>query len=690
MTIKLPVGGRPVCTMLSGNHGGCALSQLLELINRNDDYEQIGGDMLRIVVEGLGADRGYVFQYSADYVTPPQLLFECFSENGSADSVRSTREPGAFSGYLDFLFDHRPVVFPSDDIAVPEEGGIGSRVVCGIWVNDRLYGFIGMDWFDCENVPDESTVKILHNAAIMFALAFKQTHQYEQLQESVSLSRQIMDNLPIPILLVDPDFRVRAANPSKKVNVDLPLPKLLGTFCYDTVCKCGAPPDFCAVQETIRTRKPARKEFSFGGKRLISTSQPIFDRRGKMKQILSVDIDITEVTNQKEELKAAMEQAQAANLAKSYFLATVSHELRTPLNAVIGFSEILQDAEVDDATRKEYLNAIHFAGTALLNLINDVLDLSSLEADKTVIAPSKNDVAGLLEQVGTVFKLKAKQKGISLTIDASGMRQSLYVDNLRLRQILLNLIGNAVKFTAAGGVSIKGVFTPGEGGRGILRVSVSDTGIGISPQDKERIFEPFVHDSVIRGKRMYEGSGLGLTISRRLAAKMGGSITLESELGKGSSFQLEIGTEYEEKPPTAGPEKPVSVQEGAGSLKKDLHLLLVDDVPINLKVLAAMLTRFGVRCTQEESPAKAIDLLRQGRRYDMILTDMWMPEMNGLEMTRHIRQELKITDIPILIITADTQVPEEFGKVFDYVLYKPVTMKSLAEMFRAMSAEKPS
>lgn len=665
--------------MLNGSdNGGCALSRLLELINRNDNYELIGEDMLRIVVESLGAGHGYVFQYSADYVTPPRLLFECSSESASGGATPKTPEPEAFTGYLDRLFDHRPVVLSAQEIAASGSGDAASGLICGIWVNDRLYGFIGLEWSDCGVAPDESMVKILGNAAIMFALAFKQTHQYEQLQESVSLSRQIMDNLPIPILLVDTDFRVRAANPTKKVNVELPLPKLLGTLCYETVCKSGIPPEFCAVQETMHTRRPCSKEFSFGGKRLISTSQPIFDRHGEMKQILSVDIDITEVTRQKEELKAAMEQAQAANLAKSYFLATVSHELRTPLNAVIGFSEILQDAEVDEATRKEYLSAINFSGTALLNLINDVLDLSSLEADKVLITPSRNDVAGLLEQVASVFMLKAKQKGIGLSADVSGIRNPLLVDNLRLRQILLNLIGNAVKFTTTGEVAIRGAFAPGEDGWGTLRISVSDTGVGISPQDRERIFEPFIHDSIIRGKRMYEGSGLGLTISRRLADRMGGSIKLESEPGKGSTFTLEIRTGYEDAPEEGAVEKAASAPEAARNPGKGLRLLLVDDVPVNLKVLAAMATRLGAGCTQEESPEKAVELLRQGERFDVILTDMWMPVMNGMEMAEHIRRKLGITDIPIIAITADMQVSEEAGKVFDRILHKPVTLESLS------------
>ena len=672
----------PLCTMLRDDpQGECTLSLLLELINRNDDYERIGDEMLRIVSESLGAARGFVFRYGDDYISPPLKIFEWL-----APAKLPPLMPEDFSGCLDALLEQRPVILKAGDLADGRQPDIQCRLLSGIWANDRLYGFVGIDYCSFDDNCSDSVVKILRNAAIMFALAFKQTHQHEQLLETASQSRQIMDNLPLPILLVDTDFRVRAANPTKKINVDLPLPKLLGTFCYETVCKFGAPPEFCAVQETLHTGQPSRKEFSFGGKRLISTSQPIFDRHGKMKSVLSVDIDITEVTRQKEALEAAMEQAQAANLAKSYFLATVSHELRTPLNAVIGFSEILQNGNVDAATQQEYLNAINFAGTSLLNLINDVLDLSNLEADKVLIDPVKSDVADLLQQVATVFTLKARQKGIRLEVDAAALCYPLYVDSLCLRQILLNLIGNAIKFTTEGGVTVRGAFAAEDDRQGLLRISVSDTGVGISSENQERIFEPFVHDSIIRGKRMYEGSGLGLTISRRLADKMGGSIRLESEPGKGSTFILEIRVKYDtsrdDRQDDAARKTATAAQ--SGTVTGERHMLLVDDVPINLKVLEVMLTRLGIQCTSVESPEAAIELLRQGKCYDMILTDMWMPGMNGLEMARYIRQDLRITDVPILAITADTQVSTDERAAFDYILYKPITLESLTIMLNDM------
>ncbi len=645
------------------------VERLLETINRNDDFTHAVNNMLRVVGEGAEAGRCYVYRYLDDDFSGAVKEFE-WSHSATVDILPDPAHCDALDKQQVLFLD-----YPSG----------WKRILLAIQTSDhRAYGFVGMDFPQNRQECHAGLTHVMKSFAQLFRLAHARTRQHAELLESLSLQRQIMDNIALPILLLDLDYRVMAANPNKKVNVEMPLEQLLGTHCYDNVCKYGAPPDFCATQETMRTQQPARKEFTFGEKRLVSTSQPIFDLNGKMQYVLSLDFDITEVTRQKEELKAAMEQAQAANRAKSNFLATVSHELRTPLNVVIGFAELLRNGGVDEEKQQEYLRSISFAGNALLGLINDVLDISNLEADTTQITPTQNDVAELIRQTAAIFAMKASEKRIELSISTDNIgHRMLYMDNLRLRQILLNLLGNAIKFTSEGRVAVDASFTEEDNERGTLVVRVSDTGIGIAPENQERIFEPFIHDSIIRGKWMYEGSGLGLTITRKLLDKMGGSIRLESEPGKGSTFIIQFNLVQYEAAPAVPPSSHTSPEHAGDDTRKDrkIRVLLVDDVPLNLKVLNAMLKLLHVDGISTYSAEAALDKLRTDGPFDLVLTDLWMPGQSGADLARIIREE-KIADIPVVAVTADTQLSAEDRQLFTDILYKPITLDPLREMLK--------
>ncbi len=647
------------------------VDQLLETVNEEMDFGPAVGKMLRVIGESTAADRCYVCKYLDEKFSGIEKTFE-WCDPAMPFTDLPDLEMSDFAGYHDTLLKHETVFQPT-------------RIIFGVWTARGLYGFVGIDYGWKRKEFPHSVIHATKSFTQLFRLTYERTRQHEKLLESTSLQTQIMDNISVPILLVDLDYRVMAANPTKKVNVSMPLDKLLGTHCYDNVCKFGAPPEFCAVQETMRTQQPSKKEFEFGGKHLINTSQPIFDRNGKMQYVLSIDLDVTEVTRQKEELKVAMEQAQAANYAKSNFLATVSHELRTPLNVVIGFSELLRNGGVDEKKQQEYLDSISFAGNALLGLINDVLDISSLEADTTQITPSRNDVAELIQQTTAIFMTKATEKKIEISTSTGGIGPyMLHVDNLRLRQILLNLVGNAIKFTSKGRVTVEASFTPDDGEYGTLVIRVSDTGIGIAPENQERIFEPFVHDSIIRGKWMYEGSGLGLTITRKLLDKMGGDIHLDSMPGQGSTFTIRFNQVKYEAAPESPPASRQQVLLGTDiNLLRDrkLRVLLVDDIALNLKVLAAMLKLLDVESERVDSGRAAMEKLHQDRDFDMILTDLWMPGMSGAEFSQALKDK-GFADIPIVAVTADTQISQEDRQLFADILYKPITVDSLRQMFR--------
>ena len=373
----------------------------------------------------------------------------------------------------------------------------------------------------------------------------------------------------------------------------------------------------------------------------------------------------------------ALKEAQDASRTKSYFLATMSHEIRTPLNAVIGFSELLKSGNLPKKEQAEYLDSIHLAGNSLLRLINDVLDLSKLEAEQTVFTPQPTDVGVLLHEIRAIFQYKVQQKKLFFRIDCPVDMPKFSLDSPRLRQVLLNLIGNAVKFTGHGGIILAVDYRLDGNGRGNLAIRISDTGIGITEEAQKKIFEPFVQGDSVRDTHVYGGTGLGLAISRRLIERMGGTIQLESEVGKGSVFIINlenIELVAMKTEPVAG-----NIGKASGDILRKRRVLLVDDVSINLKVLQAMLRKLDIECVCAESGKQTLEILDKDCNFDLIFSDLWMPEMDGAELAEKIHACPETVRLPIFAITADTQINSL--KEFHGVLHKPITLEKLNQFF---------
>lgn len=397
--------------------------------------------------------------------------------------------------------------------------------------------------------------------------------------------------------------------------------------------------------------------------------------------LLGMSIDLTDIIAMRKKLEVALERAEAANKAKSYFLASVSHELRTPLNAVIGFSELLQNDGLSSEERHQDLAAINYAGNTLLNLINDILDLSKLEADQMQILPAPVDPRELFASVMRSFKPACSKNGSELILDAPADLPDLMLDDLRLRQVAFNLIGNAVKFTLNGKVTVQLRFLPGEPGRGTLKLAISDTGSGISSDELVRIFEPFAQSlHHIPGNHAYQGTGLGLSISKRMVERMGGVIDVESHKGSGTVFTVELpdvqvaGDAVTVVPPTADP----------ATLPVLSQVLIVDDVPMNLKVLAAMLKHMKVKkIVACGSGMEALEAMKSFSP-EIVFADVWMPEMMGDELAAFIKADPATATIPVVAITADTQMAASCN--FDDVLLKPITVDKLKSAIRRVFA----
>ncbi len=664
------------------------LYQTLSDISVELDFDAAINKMIRLIGEFSGADRCYVFRYLNKEMWADNIYEWCregvepvidYLHNVDMSEKTSWHQP---------LLEHRPIIIT--DTGNPPPGleedaeillqtqGIKSLLAYGIWIDNELYGFIGFDHVRKQKEFSDCEIHTVNGIAQLYQLAFVRHRQRQEIEDGVSFQRQIVDNIPQAVTILDLDYTILYANPSTVANAGRPLEELLGTKCYQTACRFGEPPEYCPVRQTLQTGKPSQIEHDFLDKRLLASAQPIYDRNGKMKSILTVDIDITELTRQKKELQAAMEQAQAADRAKSFFLASVSHELRTPLNAIIGFSELLQQGVSSEEVLKDYLHSISFAGNALLNLVNDVLDFSKLASDQVNLIPVPTDVVQMIREVAAVFRLKAEEKNLELRVNTTGVRHKIFIDNLRLRQILFNLLGNATKFTDTGHIGIEAA-TAEDAGKAILTIKISDTGIGISEEGQKKIFEPFVQEN-----HTQQGTGLGLAIIKRLLDKMNGTVSLESKLGVGSTFAVRIANldiedvTPEEKPPEENPVNTLPVAAG-----KEYRALLIDDVPLNLKVLRGLLARLGVASTLAVSVKEAMAILEHDNQFDVILTDMWMPEASGLDLALLLKKDPRFADMPIYVVTADIQVTDP--EAFTGILHKPITLDVLRPLFQNLT-----
>jgi CheY-like chemotaxis protein/nitrogen-specific signal transduction histidine kinase len=341
---------------------------------------------------------------------------------------------------------------------------------------------------------------------------------------------------------------------------------------------------------------------------------------------------LSDVTRRKEtetQLRLAKEAAEAAGQAQSRFLATMSHEIRTPMNGVIGFIQMLQATSLDPKQR-EYLDLIDHSTHSLLVIINDVLDYSKIAANQLEIEQIPCDVRALVDHTHRLLQPLAADKGLAFTTRLAGDVPSEVVsDPVRLQQILNNLVGNAIKFTAAGRVTLEVAAAPAR----FLVFKISDTGIGIAPEQQARIFTPFSQADASTTRR-FGGTGLGLSITRRLCELMGGSLTVSSEPGRGSVFTATIRT-LPASSPAPTPAAGTSAAE-APTRRRPLKLLVFEDNFVNQKVIGAFLTKLGHQARFAEDGEKGLAVFDR-ERFDALLMDLEMPVMDGYEAVRRIR-----------------------------------------------------
>lgn len=530
----------------------------------------------------------------------------------------------------------------------------------------------------------------------------------ETLKESEERSRLLLENIDVGIIIVDPETRIiQLVNTYAARLIGTPATKITGRICHDFICP--APQNHCpviaeniAVEHAERTLLTIDKKcipilktarmITLNGRQLLLESFVDLTRRKQIEaDLLETNRQLEETTSRANMMAA---QAEAANIAKSDFLANMSHEIRTPMNGIIGMTSLLLETELNQEQR-DYAEIVRSSSESLLGLINDILDISKIEARKLDIIPIDFDLQSMLEDFAALYSYRAHEKGLELkwSID-NDVPLKLYGDPGRIRQILTNLTGNAIKFTEAGTISI--MISLAEELKGCalhphmpfrLKFSVIDSGIGIAEDKVPLLFNKFTQVDA-SPTRKFGGTGLGLAISKELCTLMGGDIGVKSSINKGSEFYFYLPLTKSNQPATT----PSLIPE----VLNDCKILIVDDNEINRRILSRRLKSWNINVSIAQSSTSAISIIEKemesDKPFDIVLIDSQMPEMDGESLGKYIRSKANLNRLKMMLLTSQGTRGDvtRLGSIgFNAYLCKPVNHSELREMLVHLLSDEP-
>jgi signal transduction histidine kinase/CheY-like chemotaxis protein len=564
----------------------------------------------------------------------------------------------------------------SDLLCILAEDGLldlGGKTA-DVWVADML------DRWE-QDVIDPITLRFANGSWVR--LIDRRARDGDMVSLAVNITEQMriwaaLEAIPDGFVLFDREERLLTCNQRYRDLYPASAPAMVTGARFEDILRYGlahgqhqlepSQHDLWLAERLEQYRRPgAASEQNLGDGRWIKVQDHPTPDGGRV----GLRVDITPLKEQQAALEAARLAAEAASRAKSAFLANMSHEIRTPMNGVVGMAELLCDTKLSEEQRL-FAETIRSSGEALLVIINDILDFSKIEAERLTLHPEPLDLERTIHEIAMLLQPRAREKGLDLMIDFDMFLPTRYLgDPGRLRQVLTNLIGNAVKFTQKGHVLIRVVGLEAEAGRQELHVTVEDTGMGIAAEHLTHVFGEF-NQVESEANRKFEGTGLGLAITKRLIERMQGEVWVDSELGKGSCFGFSLSLPVAEN---------VEPPRGVIAVKK---VLAVDDQFINRTILERQLVPCGLAVTLCRSGADALEIL-QKERFDAVITDHEMPEIDGLMLTQRIRQMGIAT--PILLLSSNPASARERpgADQLSAVLQKPILRADLYRHLQALS-----
>ncbi|MGY6037921.1 response regulator [Aeromonas sp. AE23HZ002T15] len=529
---------------------------------------------------------------------------------------------------------------------------------------------------------------LLYRNRMLKRLAQSEQHSRQQLEAHVRFIEALGESLPHPMVVRNTDGRVLMCNSKYLTQLGTRQDRVLGQTFADGLAGRVNSEDIAVLEQDfaqiLETAEPIFADRLFHQGEHCSVIYhwmvPYFDTGGAVSGVIDGWIDITDRKTLEEDLRLAKEQADRASRAKSDFLATMSHEIRTPMNAILGMLELVSQDPALGRRSAEQLNIASESAHGLLDLIGDVLDISSIEAGQMTLHPVPCALTPLLYSVCRAFQGMAEHKGLGYRIDiATDPLPQVVIDPLRLRQILFNLLGNAIKFTHQGEVTVQARLDE-QDVNPVLHLAIHDSGVGIAADQLPRLFTPFYRG---RGAQPQEGSGLGLNISRILCQMMGGEIRVESDIGVGTRLEVILPLQLAQAPAHSAHPQPAEL---APAGQRPLRILVVDDNHTNQTLLRQQLKHLGHEVSVRGNGAEALRAIR-GKAFDLVITDCQMPVMDGFELARRLRAYGH--ELPIWGFTAHAQPKERelcLAAGMDECLFKPI---GLARLRTALAGLKP-